>query len=388
MKKVFFLMLVMALALLMLAGCGDNGGHSDNYQANDFQSSGANQTNESSDSETPNINVDNGNDSDSESQNISNENGNDTIAPSPAVLSGLGNTIGNFANRGYIAYSNGRVYVSRTPYLYSMNVDGSDIRTFSSRTGIPSTAEASHIHVFDNYVYFRNTHGSIVGINIDNGNISIPGARRPMDNTSDGIFATQFRIIDDTIFYVFRDGTISIFSANIDGSNRHRISDEDENIVYFTVIDNRIYFTIRGDDSTLHSMNFDGSDRRVVVSDSESIGNFINYSNGRIFYRDTSGIFSMTPDGSDNQQLIDMRRIITMHVDGDVIYFVVNPTNGRRSSSIYSMNIDGSDVRQLVTDIDTPRIYVAGGRLFLRFSNSSAIYSMNPDGSDLRRILD
>jgi hypothetical protein len=60
-------------------------------------------------------------------------------------------------------------------------------------------------------------------------------------------------------------------------------------------------------------------------------------SNGPIFFQDSGAIFSIRPDGSDRQRLVDSGRQPAVSADGRTIVF-------QRSGNLYTANRSGGEV--------------------------------------------
>jgi Tol biopolymer transport system component len=109
-------------------------------------------------------------------------------------------------------------------------------------------------------------------------------------------------------------------------------------------------------------------------------------SNGPIFFQDGGAIFSIRPDGSDRQRLIDAGRQPAVSADGRTIVF-------QRRGNIYTANLSGGDVRQ-VTDTPeaevTPSFSPSGNKILYATDktadNPAQIYTVRVDGSDRTRL--
>ncbi len=108
--------------------------------------------------------------------------------------------------------------------------------------------------------------------------------------------------------------------------------------------------------------------------------------NGPIFFQDGGAIFSIRPDGSDRQRLVDPGRQPAVSADGRTIVF-------QHRGNLYTANRSGGDVRQ-VTDTPTaeltPSFSPSGNKILYAtertIDDPAQIYTVRVDGSDRTRL--
>ncbi|MDR0220652.1 MAG: DUF5050 domain-containing protein [Lachnospiraceae bacterium] len=299
-----------------------------------------------------------------------------------------GNTIGNLTNGGLVTIQGERVYYCNSDRngIYSMNIDGTDIRQLSDD-------QAAFLNVVGGRLYYENYDESgspcVMVMNIDG-----TDRRKLLDPPS------RLRcVMDGRIYYVqyVGDGPGGLsrsvrYSMNLDGTDIRQLSDG-QVVSGIAVADNRIYYSILEGiienedgigsyDFDLYSMNLDGTDNRRLSNDNPS---YINVAGDRVYYHIIGQgyeLISMDLDGTDRRILLSDNYITCLNVTDDMIYF----GNGRDNYSLYSMNLDGTDIRKL-NDVDISNINVVGGRIYyLNGGDDYLLYSMNLDGTDDRRV--
>lgn len=182
------------------------------------------------------------------------------------------------SNYGYYIIGSGDIY------RFSLS-NTADVQKYSMRS--------YNIAVSDNYLYYDDTSHNLYRVNAD-------GSGDPLVITKN--CGPIFKVFDNFIFYLFDDKVhdkYQLCRAALDGSNSTIITNGP--IGYFCCYNNQLYFDTK---SGICRSNMDGSG----IFNTGAIGYNINASDGKIYYLKADSLkdavlYSMNPDGSNNQEI-------------------------------------------------------------------------------------
>lgn len=263
-----------------------------------------------------------------------------------------GNSAGNIANGGYVAYDphyssgSGRVYFSNPDSglaLHAMNLDGSGITKLC-----------------DDYAAYIN-------------------------------------VVGDRLYYTNVGEGLEVYTIKTDGTDRRKLGDDSASFI--NVVGDTIYYVnvSIADGYPLYAMNLDGTGRRqLTVGGSSNMSQHVNAVGDMVYYvrYDTLGpvpggqIWSVRASGRNQKQLSEVH-VESLVAYGDRLYY----TDLDAGLNIYSMNADGSDPRRLTDDavicfnVAYDRIYFATG-MYDEGGFHVMLHSMDVDGGDRQTILD
>ena len=213
--------------------------------------------------------------------------------------------------------------------------------------------------------------------------------------------------------YVWRLDPFDLFTANADGSNRHRLTSYGIYTAEATLSPNGktlVFTSLKDGDLELYTMNVDGTnERRLTNAPGYDGGAFFSPDGKKIVYRAwhptgdslrayqallTQGlvrpnrmeIFVMDADGSGQRQVTDLggaNFAPFFTPDARRIIFSSNYKNPRsRNFDLYLVNVDGSGLEQVTTDteFDGFPMFSPDGRQLVWASNRHA---PNAGGTDI-----
>jgi TolB protein len=213
--------------------------------------------------------------------------------------------------------------------------------------------------------------------------------------------------------YVWRLDPFDIYTANADGSNRHRLTSYGIYTAEATLSsDGRVlvFTSLKDGDLDIYTMNVDGTDvRRLTNAPGYDGGAFFSSDGKQIVYRawhptgdslrayqdllkqglvrpNRMEIWVMNTDGTGQRQITNLggaNFAPFFTPDGKRIIFSSNYKNPRsRNFDLYLVNLDGSGLEQVTTDteFDGFPMFSSDGRQLVWASNRHA---PNPGGTDI-----
>ena len=205
----------------------------------------------------------------------SNDGADGNNVPNATSSAELGNTFGNLANHGAVAYANGRVFYSNRQDggIYSANIDGSDHQRLSD-------GRAEYINVIGDRLFFVGDAGIYT--------MKTDGSDRESMLGFNQNFA-RLIVVGNRIYYQnFAVGSRGLHVMNIDGTDSQLIGMTGGS--FPMVVENQIFFKYHDLDAGLdniHVMNTDGSNQRALIAEEDlphlAIGVYF-YADGRIFF--------------------------------------------------------------------------------------------------------
>jgi len=309
--------------------------------------------------------------------------------PLPVKLSSSlvinGNTPGNTANCGLVAFQDG--------WLYFVNhKDGDKLyKLFIDATGCFSNSEivtidkCAYLNIQNNWIYYQNK---------DDGNtiykIRTNGTERTKLNNYKSVC---INVSDEWIYYLtlndgYKGGYIS--KVTINGTKHQQIA-YFNNIVYLIMADNYLYYCLddwRADDKLIQKykssnvirifrMNTDGTNQQKLNDD---FSYYVCPHDDWIYYNnsdDSNKIYKIKTDGTDRQLLCNDDGA-DINTDDDWVYYL-NESNGMK---LFKIKKDGTCRTKLSND-SGGLINIAGDWIFyINFDDNNNLYRIRKDGTD------
>lgn len=270
-------------------------------------------------------------------------------------LNGYGNTIGNIANFGIFAKSEGFLYFSRPsvkPGLYKIKYDPSlNIKNLKIDSAqIISNDTAYYINISGDFIYYRNVGdgGKLYKIKKD-------GTQRTKLN-DDNSFYVNLR--DDWIYYQNASNGRFLYKIKTDGTERTQLNDNYTS--YIAAVDGWIYYQNETCGSVLYKIKEDGS-QNTKLNDDVSV--YLNVDNGWIFYTnrsDNQSLYKIKEDGSQRTKIYS-GSTFHLNIDNGYIY-----SSDNKSKNFFRIKEDGTDKKMLNTDpsIKIDEFNFAGNYIF------------------------
>jgi hypothetical protein len=300
----------------------------------------------------------------------------------PLIPQGLerGNTPGNSANGSAAAFRDGWIYCTIPTdtgrldyegekrydnYIYRIRDDGSEKERLN-------TDHSHSLNIIGDCIYYvaskSDERGGIFKTDL------MTGKQAKIASAE----ANNLVAVGDWLYYSSYDG--EIYRMKTDGSSKKLIckaSDYEMDIegdwLYFTAVSDEDY--LPGEitwnfERTLYRIRTDGTGKKEeVAKDLTSfnvIGDFIYYT-GK-----SGGLYKMRTDGSDKEQIISDKKLVSVNVDMDsgFIYYVNlndgdlgDESNNGFYGKLCRTRLDGSD-KQQITDTVTGNICVTGNWIY------------------------
>ncbi len=289
-----------------------------------------------------------------------------------------GNTVGNYASGGGVAFQGNWIYftvyfggLSRNKGLYKIRTDGSEHTQLSSDVGVHS------VGVVGDWVYYTS-ESALYRIRTD-------GTQRTLLNNLDAVYNAQ--VIGSTIYYLSNG---SLYKISTGGQNRTKISDESY-IIKMLVVGNQVYYekgTYGLDpNSRLCKMMLDGSGRSTIATGGISRFN-VDIDAQTIYYTDfdvdlspKAHLYSIKTNGT-SKKLLGTNTYRVINFGANDIFYVLYDYNSpeHQSNGLYRMRTDGT-LPMLISS--TPHAgeacYVFGDHIY--FLVKDALYRVNKDGT-------
>ncbi len=290
-----------------------------------------------------------------------------------------GNTLGNIANKAFIAYQEDRIYYSNIERLLKSKIDGSGEKVLSN----------------DNALYI-NVQGEWVYYSVIEGNPGIFKIRVNGEGREKLYFgkARNLNVIEETVYFTVKEEpstfqwdsrATGVYKMDLRDRNINKISDD--NAVSMMVAEDWIYFNTSADNSEtgIMKMKTDGTGRTKI---SDILADKIVVENENIFYSIKSdkkqdyGIFKIKDDGRNPVQIVS-EEVGGFNVQKGWIYY----TN-KNKDAIYKVSSDGGEIVKLI-DHDVRDINILNEWIYYNTGESKkdyAIYKIKNDGSYQQRV--
>lgn len=271
-----------------------------------------------------------------------------------------GNTTGNLYNAGLFCEADGTIYFANPSdeyRLYSMELDGSNLKKLSSDT-------ASYINVDEHYIYYVRNNAilegsfSFLSYNTD----SLCRIDRDGDKGSELVLDTEpcmyASLFGNYIYYLHYDteDATSLYKVKIDGTEQQMV---DQN-PYFTAAAAGQYLYYNGLENDHYIWRMD------TLSDTSSVlvtGNcwMPTVTDGAAFYMDCENDYAITKVDLSTSEVtcLSEDRVDFYNICGNYIYF---QRSDAETPALCRMRLDGSDYEVITegvfTDINATSQYV------------------------------
>ncbi|MBR6451147.1 MAG: DUF5050 domain-containing protein [Lachnospiraceae bacterium] len=251
----------------------------------------------------------------------------------------IGNTSGNLQNGGLFCEDEGIIYFSNPNdncYLYSMNVDGSDLKCLLK-------APVSYINAAGDYLYFyqeankeNGAFGSLVRT------MGIYRMKKDAKRSPDCLDRTPSKVlalIGSALYYEHyetKEG-ITLYCVSIKGGDRHQVLPEDINPA--CVIDSNIYYPDLTKNFALSCYYPSTGSSHIVLNDAKVYQ--VTYDHGYLYYMNVADdykLYRCSYSDRSIEKLTDYR-VDTFNVQNDVIFV---QKNGTDDAALIRMSADGS----------------------------------------------
>jgi hypothetical protein len=246
----------------------------------------------------------------------------------------MGNTSGNLANGGVIAFDSTHVFFTghgRPITRVAANNSG------RIELGDNNFAGNGRLNIVGNHLYYSGVNGNnshIYRVNKD-------GSSRTTLVTIDGYNAPYFNVVGEHIYYL--DAGI-LYRVNLDGTSRQKLADTTADVRHFTVYGDYVYYF------TVLNKFHEGVFSEISRVKTDGSGGYENI----VMYQSPSETFSI---------------IYQMMIDGDKIYYSTNSpivTDGRtrQTQTLRRANLDGSGQEIVLDSVLEGSFNVTGGWIY------------------------
>jgi uncharacterized protein YjdB len=291
-----------------------------------------------------------------------------------------GNTVGNYASHGVIAFQGNWIYYTITggKGLYKIRTDGSE------HTQLSSDTEVGSIGVIGDWIFYSSNR-ALYRIRTD-------GTQRTLLNNLDSLWFPQ--VIGSTIYYLSNG---SIYRISTSGENRVKVSDE-YYINGMLVMGDQIYYTKSPvphptSNTGIYRMALNGSGTTRIVS-GDIFYFFGNRETQTIVYGvdeeffDSSywkvKLYSVRADGS-NKKLLGNDYYGNINLTANEIFYKYQGAPQNVNNGVYRMSTDGTLPMRISTITDAWGCgAVYGDHLYL--VSADGLYRVKKDGTGEIRL--
>ncbi len=274
---------------------------------------------------------------------------------------GTGNTMGNLANDGLIAFDDNAIYysdLSRAKQLVKIE-NGEKIQ-------LTETDVKSLNIIKDNIYFISPDDGSyIYKINKDGSGLEQVGNVRAMDLIA----------IGDTLFFINLDEGKKVYSMNADGSDLKKVSDRNTDVLY--AHGSQLYICHTASHSGTYSISMDGKREVPILVDNIFALNGIG---DMLFYRKDTEILNIwrsTRNGTEETEMNNARSAY-INTDRTHVFYVDFGDEG----TLHKMSPDGSENIRISSDKAS---YIALDGDYVYYFNkddNKKLYRVRKDGSN------
>lgn len=277
---------------------------------------------------------------------------------------GIGNEIGNIRNYGYAVKQNNTIYylapndTSTKVGIFSVDANGDNKKEiYMNENDILS------LNVYGNYLYFISVTASENEEEYDNKicRIKKDGTGFEIINDNEfNDFCYEIYAVQNKIYYIGEDS--NIYKMDLNGGNRELVSDVGTGYIgitekYIIYNDNKENASEGEDQYKTCIMNLDGTNKRDIIENKRLYT--VNILNDVIYYTDENlDLYKVNLDGSDNQKILD-GEVYKLIVSGNYLYYLnyADIANNDQTICIYRANLDGSD-NKIIKKLDTGTSFI------------------------------
>lgn len=282
-----------------------------------------------------------------------------------------GNTAGNLYNGGLFCERDGTIYFanpSDNNTLYSMNVNGSDLKKLSDD-------KVSFINVDDHYIYYTRSNPKMHGSDFLSGFLTINTdslIRMNRDGSGSEVIldpdpSMYASLIGNYIYYLHydKDTSTTLYKVKIDGSEPVQILDQP----YFTASTEGQYMYYNGIENDHYIWRLDTSTDNVGLLYGGNCWMPI-VKDGVAYYMDVNRDYAISCTNLEDQstQYLGDERVDCFNVHGDYIYFQRN-----EDPALCRMRTDGSEYEEIVKGTFT-NIHVTSHYVYFRDFSSNIVF--------------
>lgn len=283
----------------------------------------------------------------------------DPIDPTDPSSQIRGNTMGNIVNGGLATQKDGWVYYrSSDDCLY---------RTDGVKRELISTDKLSNLNVVGDYVYCRNNSydNKLCKINIHTGALT-----KLCDVDSSNVI-----VVDDWIYYrnKYQSNFAKMFKVSVNGGHNAELipfPESGDKAGIFNVWGDWIYYTDYARRDGLFKMKSSGEEVTKIEVEGDNEFNYMQISDGWIYYLNGTVIYKVELDGSNRTKLLDTEynMFMSINVVGEWIYYLLG-------NIFYKMQKDGTKITKVYQADAYPDIGfdIIGEQIFYK-STSSTTY--------------
>ncbi len=245
---------------------------------------------------------------------------------------GMGNTPGNIANGGLVAFANGILYSS-----YTWNAEGlCEGAETEMQPRWLCDATGRNLNIIGQWIIYTERHRDGI-FRFDKADGSL---FRICEDEADTVIT-----LGEWVYYNnYSDDERSIYKIKVDGSDKTRVGGR--NVTEINIADGWIYFRGGAEASHIYKMRLDGSEETQVGNDD---GRYLNVVDGWIYFRnesDSGKLYKMRVNGADRVKIADTPSwYINVHA-GWVFYAT---ESGSGQQGLFKVRTNGQGSTRLVS---------------------------------------
>ena len=298
----------------------------------------------------------------------------------------VGAEIGNVRNFGYSCTDGKHIYFlapnadATEEIIYKANKDGTNIVELYN---VGPDDNILSINVYDNYLYYVSTKDNPEDPEDDYYNViyrlKTNGKSEP-EILNENEFNNQcyeIYVINGRIYYIGEDS--NIYKMNLDGSHRTLVSDNKTG--YLGINEDYIVYNVIVNEETLecetHIMNLDGSNDQALIKGRRLYS--ISIKDDYVYYTNSDKKIYRTKIGSGLDELVCDTQAYNLNLSGDYIYFFtyMDSTASDFSVGLFRVKADVNQEPELVRQLEA----------YSQFLNVLGNYVMYVDTNDVESYI-